>query len=98
MSIFGIQLQKVGGVGPTAATLIMAIAIGVATIFLTRFGLNIQATQLALSLCAGWALPGTYGASLKEHGLKRLCLSVLLVVALFLSSTPILYLLLSFIG
>ncbi|WPN99092.1 hypothetical protein [Pseudomonas sp. MUP55] len=98
MSILSIRLQKVGGVGPTAAALIMAIAIGVATILLTRFGLNIQATQFALSLCAGWALPGAYGASLKEHGLKRLWLSVLLVVALFFSSTPIRYLLLGFIG
>jgi len=98
MSILGIQLQKVGGVGPTAVALIMAIIIGVATILLTRFGLNIQATQFALSLCAGCALPGAYGASLKEHGLKCLWLSVLLVVALFFASTPILYLLLSFVG
>lgn len=98
MSIFGIRLQKICGLGPTAVALAMALAIGVATILLTRLEFNIQATQFALSLCAGCALPGVYGASLKEHGLKRVWLSALLVLGLFFSSTPIMYLLLSFFG
>lgn len=98
MIILGVSLRKIGGVGLTATALSMALAIGVATILLSRFGLNIQATQFALSICVGCALPGVFGASLKEHGFKRVLLSVLLVIALFFSSTPITYLLLSIFG
>jgi len=98
MNILGIELQRTGRVGPAGAMILALLCIGVASFALTLAGLGMQETQLALALCAGWVLPSLYGASWKQHGLKRLALSAIVAAALYFASTPISTLLVIMLG